>query len=285
MCQWSFPGKLNYILLYVTDRYLNDYHSLQMLFQLINYKNNIEFIRTSNNIRLIYKIKKIRNYSSLFIQAAQLLRNYYKLYIKKIGIDIILHKILLVGLRLGGRCFNVSTTLVILNQKQEYYLKTNTFMCICLMLGIKISIFIHKHLFFRFGIRKQLIALFLLKRWYFIINFFIKISISKIFKKYQLFQSYSLKHSIYSLFQNLFYNDLKLIKKQMLSSEIGIYFNNLPQYAQMQLIGIGFHIFPEFNNENLAKKIQYISSPWIKSIVARSILISLLYKVFSKHIT
>lgn len=284
MYQWPSPGKLN-LFLYITGRYANGYHHLQTLFQLIDYGDTIEFFITFNNkIRLINTIEEIENHNNLIIKAAQLLHNYCKLYKKKLGVDIFLHKFLPIGSGLGGGSSNAATTLIVLNKKWKCYLKKSVLMHLGLMLGADVPVFIHGFSSFGTGIGNKLVPINLPKKWYLIIMPSIKISTRKIFNIFYLFHKYSPKYSMHQLLQIPFYNALEPIVKKMFP-EIIIYFDYLSQYTTVRLTGTGACMFAEFRTEHLAYKVQGYLPSWIKSVVVPGVFISPLHQAVLQRTT
>lgn len=73
---WPSPAKLN-LFLYITGRRADGYHTLQTLFQFLDYGDSVTITpRTGGEIRLLTPLDGVPDEQNLVIRAARLLQNY-----------------------------------------------------------------------------------------------------------------------------------------------------------------------------------------------------------------
>lgn len=275
--RWPSPGKLN-LFLYIIGRRADNYHTLQTLFQFVDYGDSIEILTTNTGeIRLFSTTKKMQYSNNLIIKAAKLLKYYCHSNNKTLGADIFLHKILPIGSGLGGASSNAATVLMVLNYQWRCYLSNSVLMRLGLMLGADVPVFIYGISSFAEGIGEMLTPVRIPEKWYIIIIPPINIHTAFIFKMYTfLYSHYSLNRSIEELLRIPFHNDFELIVKQVFPT-IKIYFAYLSQYTLTRLTGTGSCIFSEFKNEYLAFQAQSSLPSWMNSIVTKGMNISPLH--------
>lgn len=73
MTQWPSPAKLN-LFLYITGRRADGYHTLQTLFQFVDYGDTITIdLRQDGQIRLLTPVDGVEQEDNLIVRAARLL--------------------------------------------------------------------------------------------------------------------------------------------------------------------------------------------------------------------
>ncbi len=116
--QWPSPAKLN-LFLYITGQRADGYHTLQTLFQFLDYGDtiSIELLRDDGDIRLLTPVEGVEHEDNLIVRAARLLMktpaDSGRLPTGS-GMDVT-DKRLPMGGGLGGGSSNAATVLVALN--------------------------------------------------------------------------------------------------------------------------------------------------------------------------
>ena len=118
MTHWPSPAKLN-LFLYITGQRVDGYHTLQTLFQFIDYGDTISIeLRQDGQICLLTPVDGVAHEDNLIVRAARLLMKAAaesgRLPAGS-GADIRIEKRLPMGGGLGGGSSNAATVLVALN--------------------------------------------------------------------------------------------------------------------------------------------------------------------------
>jgi 4-diphosphocytidyl-2-C-methyl-D-erythritol kinase len=118
MTHWPSPAKLN-LFLYITGQRADGYHTLQTLFQFIDYGDTISIeLRQDGQICLLTPVEGVAHEDNLIVRAARLLMKAAaesgRLPAGS-GADIRIEKRLPMGGGLGGGSSNAATVLVALN--------------------------------------------------------------------------------------------------------------------------------------------------------------------------
>ena len=116
--QWPSPAKLN-LFLYITGQRADGYHTLQTLFQFLDYGDTISIeLRDDGDIRLLTPVEGVEHEDNLIVRAARLLMKTAadsgRLSTGS-GANISIDKRLPMGGGLGGGSSNAATVLVALN--------------------------------------------------------------------------------------------------------------------------------------------------------------------------
>jgi 4-diphosphocytidyl-2-C-methyl-D-erythritol kinase len=75
MTHWPSPAKLN-LFLYITGQRADGYHTLQTLFQFVDYGDTISIaLRHDGQINLLTPVEGVENEDNLIVRAARLLMN------------------------------------------------------------------------------------------------------------------------------------------------------------------------------------------------------------------
>ncbi len=135
---WPSPAKLN-LFLYITGRRADGYHTLQTLFQFLDYGDSVTITpRTDGEIRLLTPLAGVPDEQNLVIRAARLLQIYareHHLTADLPGADIAVKKILPMGGGIGGGSSNAATVLIALNYHWKLQLPDETLAELGVMLG------------------------------------------------------------------------------------------------------------------------------------------------------
>ena len=118
MTRWPSPAKLN-LFLYITGQRADGYHTLQTLFQFLDYGDTLTIEpRDDGQLRLLTPVDGVPDEENLIIRAARLLMQAAAQAGKLpagSGADISIDKVLPMGGGLGGGSSNAATVLVALN--------------------------------------------------------------------------------------------------------------------------------------------------------------------------
>ncbi|MCP6059124.1 4-(cytidine 5'-diphospho)-2-C-methyl-D-erythritol kinase, partial [Klebsiella pneumoniae] len=118
MTHWPSPAKLN-LFLYITGQRADGYHTLQTLFQFVDYGDTISIEpRQDGQIHLLTPVDGVAHEDNLIVRAARLLMKTASSSGRLpagSGADIRIDKRLPMGGGLGGGSSNAATVLVALN--------------------------------------------------------------------------------------------------------------------------------------------------------------------------
>ncbi len=177
---WPAPAKLN-LFLRITGRNKDGYHSLQTLFQLLDYGDELCFsLREDERLRRLGNHAAIPEQDDLVIRAAQSLR---KATAKRTpGVDIKINKRLPVGGGLGGGSSDAATTLVALNHLWGLSLGVDVLAAMGLNLGADVPVFVRGESAWAEGVGEQLRPLALPQDWFLVIDPGCRVSTGEVFK-------------------------------------------------------------------------------------------------------
>ena len=154
------PAKLN-LFLHVTGRRPDGYHSLQTVFQLLNWGDDMRFEwRASPDITLSGDTDDIAPEDNLILRAAKLISPSDQ------GAHIHVHKRIPRGGGLGGGSSNAATTLLSLNRLWGLGLNVDTLLRLGEPMGADVPVFIQGQSAWAEGIGEELTPLSLPKRWF-----------------------------------------------------------------------------------------------------------------------
>ncbi len=156
--QWQAlaPAKLN-LFLHVTGRREDGYHSLQTVFQLLDWGDTLHFLRREDGkIVRTTALSDISEANDLSLRAARLLQAHTGcLY----GVEIQVDKCLPMGAGLGGGSSDAATTLLVLNQLWDLHLSRAELQQLALSLGADVPFFVFGQNAFAQGVGEHLQAL------------------------------------------------------------------------------------------------------------------------------
>jgi 4-diphosphocytidyl-2-C-methyl-D-erythritol kinase len=154
MTHWPSPAKLN-LFLYITGQRADGYHTLQTLFQFIDYGDtiSIELRRTAD--LPADAVDGVAHEDNLIVRAARLLMKAAaesgRLPAGS-GADISIEKRLPMGGGLGGGSSNAATVLVALNHLWGCGLSQDELAALGLTLGADVPVFVRGHAAFAEGV-------------------------------------------------------------------------------------------------------------------------------------
>jgi len=163
---WPAPAKLN-LFLHVTGRRADGYHSLQTVFQLLDYCDEI-FIEPTDDgaIRRPEGLAGIRPDEDLVVRAARLLQADSGC---TSGAEIRVHKRLPPGGGLGGGSSDAATVLVALNRLWALGWPLERLAALGLRLGADVPVFVYGRSAWAEGVGAQLTPIELPAAWYLVV--------------------------------------------------------------------------------------------------------------------
>ncbi len=169
------PAKLN-LFLHVTGRRPDGYHSLQTVFQLLNWGDDMRFeARAEPGITLSGHTDDIAPEQNLILKAAKALGQPER------GAHIHIHKRIPRGGGLGGGSSNAATTLLALNRLWGLGLEQDALLHLATPLGADVPVFVMGRSAWAEGVGEMLSALALPKRWFVIAQPDCTVSTAEIF--------------------------------------------------------------------------------------------------------
>jgi len=180
---WPAPAKLN-LFLHITGRRENGYHTLQTLFQFIDYQDRLAFeLRKDGKVQRINPLQNVPHDQDLCVRAVQLLK---KSTGCNFGVDIFLEKNIPMGGGLGGGSSDAATTLVALNYLWNLGLSRAGLASLGAQLGADVPIFVYGHSAWAEGIGEIIEPVDLPDCWYVVIFPGVMVSTGKLFKDPEL---------------------------------------------------------------------------------------------------
>ena len=189
MTRWPSPAKLN-LFLYITGQRADGYHTLQTLFQFLDYGDTLTIVpRQDGQLRLLTPVDGVPNEENLIIRAARLLMKTAadsQRLPEGSGADISIDKRLPMGGGLGGGSSNAATVLVALNHLWQCGLSEDELATIGLTLGADVPVFVRGHSAFAEGVGEVLTPVEVAEKWYLVAHPGVSIPTPVIFRDPEL---------------------------------------------------------------------------------------------------
>ncbi|MDF3834426.1 4-(cytidine 5'-diphospho)-2-C-methyl-D-erythritol kinase [Cupriavidus basilensis] len=161
------PAKLN-LFLHVTGRRADGYHTLQTVFQLVDWCDTLDFHRRKDGrIERTTEVPGVPAESDLIVRAARALQQASG---TTFGADIAIAKRLPMGGGIGGGSSDAATTLLALNHLWGLGLEREALKRIGLALGADVPFFLHGENAFAEGIGEELATVTLPESWFVIVH-------------------------------------------------------------------------------------------------------------------
>ncbi|EMQ4447338.1 4-(cytidine 5'-diphospho)-2-C-methyl-D-erythritol kinase [Citrobacter freundii] len=279
MTHWPSPAKLN-LFLYITGQRTDGYHSLQTLFQFLDYGDTIDIaLRGDGEIRLLTPVEGVAHEDNLIVRAARLLMKVASesnRLPKGSGADISIDKRLPMGGGLGGGSSNAATVLVALNHLWQCGLSIDELAALGLTLGADVPVFVRGHAAFAEGVGEILTPVEPEEKWYLVAHPGVSIPTPVIFNDPDLPRN-TPKRSIKTLLKCEFGNDCEVIARKRFR-EVDAALSWLLEYAPSRLTGTGACVFAEFDTESRARQVLEQAPEWLKAFVAKGVNLSPLHR-------
>ncbi|HBE9114724.1 4-diphosphocytidyl-2-C-methyl-D-erythritol kinase [Citrobacter braakii] len=279
MTHWPSPAKLN-LFLYITGQRADGYHTLQTLFQFLDYGDTLGIaLRGDGEIRLLTPVEGVAHEDNLIVRAARLLikaASESDRLPKGSGADISIEKRLPMGGGLGGGSSNAATVLVALNHLWQCGLSVDELAGLGLTLGADVPVFVRGHAAFAEGVGEILTPVEPEEKWYLVAHPGVSIPTPVIFKDPDLPRN-TPKRSIKTLLKCEFSNDCEVIARKRFR-EVDAALSWLLEYAPSRLTGTGACVFAEFDTESRARQVLEQAPEWLKGFVAKGVNLSPLHR-------
>ena len=279
MTHWPSPAKLN-LFLYITGQRADGYHTLQTLFQFLDYGDTIDITpRSDGEIHLLTPVEGVAHEDNLIVRAARSLMkaaSESNRLPKGSGADISIDKRLPMGGGLGGGSSNAATVLVALNHLWQCGLSVDELAALGLTLGADVPVFVRGHAAFAEGVGEILTPVEPEEKWYLVAHPGVSISTPVIFNDPDLPRN-TPKRSIKTLLKCEFGNDCEVIARKRFR-EVDAALSWLLEYAPSRLTGTGACVFAEFDTESRARQVLEQAPEWLKGFVAKGVNLSPLHR-------
>jgi 4-diphosphocytidyl-2-C-methyl-D-erythritol kinase len=266
MIELLSPAKLN-LFLHVTGQREDGYHTLQTLFQLLDYGDQMRFqANTSGKITLNCQGLDIPTGENLVHRAARALQQHAGV---GDGASITLSKRLPTGGGLGGGSSNAATTLLALNHLWNLEMETGELADLGLALGADVPVFVLGCSAWAEGVGEQLQALELPDCWYLVIAPDCEVSTAEVFSQRQLTRN-TAPIKIAAFFKQGGRNDCENVVRELYPEvdKALIWLNN---FSRARLTGTGACVFAAFESEAQAQTVVgQLPSNW-RGFVARGL--------------
>ncbi|OPW99077.1 4-(cytidine 5'-diphospho)-2-C-methyl-D-erythritol kinase [Citrobacter sp. A316] len=279
MTHWPSPAKLN-LFLYITGQRADGYHTLQTLFQFLDYGDTIDIApRSDGEIHLLTPVEGVAHEDNLIVRAARLLMkaaSESNRLTKGSGANISIDKRLPMGGGLGGGSSNAATVLVALNHLWQCGLSVDELAALGLTLGADVPVFVRGHAAFAEGVGEILTPVEPEEKWYLVAHPGVSIPTPVIFNDPDLPRN-TPKRSIKTLLKCEFGNDCEVIARKRFR-EVDAALSWLLEYAPSRLTGTGACVFAEFDTESRARQVLEQAPEWLKGFVAKGVNLSPLHR-------
>lgn len=276
------PAKLN-LFLHITGRRPDGYHSLQTVFQLLDYGDTLSFTLTEDR-ELAFSCSRpdLDSPDNLVMRAARLL--WQETGVIK-GTRIHLDKRLPTGGGVGGGSSDAATTLVALNSLWQCGLDTAALASLGLALGADVPVFVRGRSAWADGVGEKLQPVDLPERWYLVLTPDCHVSTGEIFGHPQLtrdtpplkiaaFPFSGAKNDCESLVRGLY-------------SPVNKALDWLSAHGETRLTGTGASVFAAFATEAEARQVMALvpeqAPAGSTAFVARGVNESPLYRALATN--
>ncbi|MGL4726115.1 MAG: 4-(cytidine 5'-diphospho)-2-C-methyl-D-erythritol kinase [Scandinavium sp.] len=270
--RWPSPAKLN-LFLYITGQRADGYHTLQTLFQFLDYGDTITIdVRNDGELHLLTPVEGVPDEENLIVRAARLLMKAASdtgRLTENAGADISIDKRLPMGGGLGGGSSNAATVLVALNHLWRCGLSVDELAAIGLTLGADVPVFVRGHAAFAEGVGEVLTPVTVPEKWYLVAHPGVSIPTPVIFKDPELPRN-SPHRSIETLLNCEFSNDCEVIARKRFR-KVDAALSWLLEYAPSRLTGTGACVFAEFDTESAARQVLEQAPEWLQGFIARGV--------------
>ena len=274
------PAKLN-LFLHITGRRADGYHSLQTIFQLLDYGDSLTFtLNQSGDISLSPAMDTVAAEDNLIVRAARLLQSAAGC---TQGCDIVIDKQIPMGAGLGGGSSNAATALVGLNQLWQSGLSSDELADLGTQLGADVPVFVRGNTAFAEGIGELLTAVELTEQWYLVITPDVQVSTAEIFSNPQLTRDTS-PIKIRALSEVQYRNDCQAVVTDLYPA-VKKALEWISDYRNPLMTGTGASVFCSFDNQTEAKQaLDLVPKQW-SAFIARGDNRSSLHRELRKSFT
>ena len=268
------PAKIN-LFLHITGQRADGYHTLQTVFQLLDFYDTIHLKPTqSGEIKRVNNIANVPAGQDLCVRAAIALQQATGC---KQGVDIAVEKRIPMGGGLGGGSSDAATVLIALNHLWGTLLSREQLMQIGLKLGADVPVFIFGQNAWAEGVGEQLTAIDLQPSYYVVLTPAVHVSTGDIFANSALTKDTKpLKIADFSRDTNLdlstkvFKNDLEVVVCKEFPA-VASTLKWLSQYGKAKMSGSGASVFVAVNSQQKADELLSQKPDYTTGFVAKGI--------------
>ena len=276
--QFLAPAKVN-LFLHITGQRADGYHTLQSVFQLLDFYDTLHIKVTQNNA-----VNRTR--AALGVPASQCLCALAAIALKeatncKLGVDYFIDKKIAMGGGLGGGSSDAATMLLALNKLWDLQLNRQELMQIGLKLGADVPVFIFGQNAWAEGVGEQLTAIDLQtlyhNQYYVVLTPQVHVSTAQVFANSALTRDTKpLKIADFSRGLNLgsssslFKNDLEAVVCKEFSA-VAHALQWLAPYGQAKMSGSGASVFVALNSKQKADELLANKPDYVTGFVAKGL--------------
>lgn len=263
---WPAPAKLN-LFLHVTGRRDDGYHTLQTVFQLLNYGDELTFdVRPDSVIHRPQGPEALDESQDLSVRAARLLQREAGV---RQGVNISVLKRLPMGAGLGGGSSDAATTLVALNALWGVHWPPARLAQLGVALGADVPVFVHGHTAWAEGVGEQLTPLEVPAAWYVVVTPACAVSTGRVFNDRTLTRNTPpIKMSDLAKVETR--NDCERVVRARYA-EVAEALDWLALRGKARLTGTGASVFAAFPERAQARDVAAcVPAPW-RTFVARGV--------------
>jgi 4-diphosphocytidyl-2-C-methyl-D-erythritol kinase len=263
---WPAPAKLN-LFLHVTGRRPDGYHTLQTIFQFLDFGDSLGFEpRSDGQLRRVRGPVQLAADADLSLRAARLLQQAAG---SRQGADIHLDKRLPLGGGLGGGSSDAATTLVALNRIWGLDWPLERLATLGLQLGADVPVFVHGRAAWAEGVGEILTPVELPEPVYLVITPPCQVATAEIFNAPELKRN-SPPIRMPQFLSGMARNDCwPVVRKRY--PQVAQAFDFLAEHAEARLTGTGASVFAVFTSREAARAVQReVPQAW-QSFVAQGL--------------
>lgn len=243
------PAKLN-LFLHITGRRPDGYHTLQSIFQLLEYGDTLEISnRDDGQLNLRCNEPALNDDNNLVLRAARVLQT---LSGTDRGADIMLHKRIPAGAGLGGGSSDAASTLAALNRLWNLQLPRQELARIALPLGADVPVFVMGESAWAEGIGEQLSPVELPEKYYLVLTPPCHVTTAAIFSHQELTRDTS-PIKMHAFLTGQSRNDCEPLVRQ-LYPPVDAALRWLSDYAPARMTGTGASVFAAFDEQSTARE-------------------------------
>ena len=248
------PAKIN-LFLHITGLQANGYHTLQSVFQLLDFYDTIHLNLTkTGEIKRLNEIHGVPASQDICALAASALQQKTGC---KLGVEYAIEKRIPMGGGLGGGSSDAATVLMALNHLWQTNLSREELMQIGLKLGADVPVFIFGQNAWAEGIGEQLTRIEIPEQYYVVLTPPVHVTTAQVFANSRLTRDTKpLKIADFSsgACSSVFRNDLETVVCEEFPA-VATTLNWLNQYGKARMSGSGASVFLAVNSQEKANEI------------------------------
>lgn len=264
------PAKIN-LFLHITGRRADGYHTLQSVFQLLDFYDTIYLKPTkTGKIKRISEINNVPASQDLCALAASTLQRETGC---KLGVEYAVEKRIPMGGGLGGGSSDAATMLLALNHLWQLNLSREQLMRIGLTLGADVPVFVFGQNAWAEGVGEQLTKIEIPQQYYVVLTPPVHVSTAQVFANSGLTRDTKpLKIADFSrdTYSNIFRNDLETVVCEEFPA-VASALKWLNQFGSARMSGSGASVFVAVNSQQQADAILAQKPAKVAGFVAKGL--------------